>query len=100
MASGWHRRKPNPTRVYGNSHVKARALAAQHHEPSHPCARCGQPLGPMGPWLHYDHADNRADGYIGFSHRACNVKAGARRGAQVANARRKARRLGVTALRM
>ena len=41
----------------------------------------------MGPWLHYDHRDDRS-GYAGFAHGApcptcgvrCNVVAGARKG--------------------
>ena len=33
----------------------------------------------MGRWLHYDHNRTR-DGYLGFAHARCNVKAGAREG--------------------
>lgn len=76
----WSRSRPaTDQRGYGAAHVKARAAAAAAHDPSHPCCRCGQPLGPMGPWLHLDH--NRArDGYLGFAHGSCNRKAGAREG--------------------
>jgi hypothetical protein len=76
------------SRGYGTPHTKARAQAAKQHRDSDPCARCGHPLGPMGPWLHYDHTDRR-DGYLGFSHRRCNIKAGARKGARVRNRRAK-----------
>ena len=82
-------------RGYGQEHVKARAAAAATHHPLHPCSRCKQPLGPMGPWLHYDH-DGTRTGYLGFAHARCNTSAGARRGAIVANARRKATRQGFT----
>jgi hypothetical protein len=45
----------------------------------------------MGPWLHWDHTNNRA-GYIGFSHRRCNIHAGAKKGARVRNRRAKIRK--------
>lgn len=72
-------------RGYDAEHRKARKAAAALHSAADPCARCGHALGPMGPWLHYDHNDAR-DGYLGFSHgsepcaicnRRCNVRAGA-----------------------
>jgi hypothetical protein len=44
----------------------------------------------MGPHLHYDHAEG--GGYLGFSHARCNVKAGASKGAKIANAKRKKRK--------
>jgi hypothetical protein len=64
---------------YGWAHAQARADAARDHRPDHPCTRCGKPLGPMGPGLHYDHRDDRS-GYAGFAHARCNVRAGARKG--------------------
>lgn len=67
------------SRGYGWAHQTARREAAARHSPDDPCARCGEPLGPMGPTLHYDHSDDRADGYLGFSHARCNLIAGARR---------------------
>lgn len=72
---------------YDRKHQIARADAAKHHDPNHGCARCGHPLGPMGPWLHYDH--DETGGYLGFSHgqhpcpdcgQRCNVRAGAQKG--------------------
>lgn len=74
-------------RGYGKQHERARAAAAARHDPANPCCRCGHALGPMGPWLHFDHTDSR-DGYLGFSHGApcpvcgarCNLKAGAKKG--------------------
>lgn len=91
-------------RGYGSAHTKARAAAAKVHREDDPCVRCGHPLGPMGPWLHYDH-NNQRTGYLGFSHgsrcpwcgKRCNVKAGASKGARVANYRRKIRKLITTA---
>ncbi len=68
-------------RGYGYQHAKARKAAAQLHNPSDPCSRCRLPLGPMGPWLHYDHNGSRT-GYLGFAHAQCNVKAGADLGRQ------------------
>jgi hypothetical protein len=79
-------------RGYGPAHRKARAAAALRHSPSDPCARCGRPLGPMGPWLHWDHTDTRA-GYLGFSHKRCNIRAGAKRGARTRNRRAKLRKI-------
>ncbi len=79
-------------RGYGAAHNKARAAAALRHQPSDPCARCGLPLGPMGPWLHWDHTNTR-DGYLGFSHKRCNIRAGARKGARVRNRRAKLRKI-------
>jgi len=85
MAHRFHTIAPrNTTQAgYGNPHQKARREAAKRHQPTDPCARrndpnirCTQPLGPMGPWLHYDHDGSRT-GYLGFSHGVCNRKAGA-----------------------
>lgn len=79
--------------TYGSAHRKARALAFKNLPEHSPCVRCGKP---MWKWskdkqgksaLHYDHNDNRT-GYLGFSCRDCNVRAGASKGARIANARR------------
>lgn len=69
------------TRGYGYQHMQARRAAAARHHPSDPCTRCKRPLGPMGPWLHYDHNATR-DGYLGFAHATCNRRAGAHAGRQ------------------
>jgi hypothetical protein len=61
---------------YDGRHQRARAAAAQRHNPSDPCTRCHQPLGPMGPHLHYDHT-NDGTAYLGFAHATCNRRAGA-----------------------
>lgn len=66
-------------RGYGTEHINARKAAAARHQPSDPCSRCGRPLGPMGPWLHYDHNAQRT-GYLGFAHATCNKRAGAQAG--------------------
>lgn len=81
-------------RGYGNEHAKARKAAAAQHHPSDPCSICQQPLGPMGPHLHYDHTPTR-DGYRGFAHAACNKRDGARRG----NLRQRARKATVRPVR-
>lgn len=84
--SGWRSRRPTgltqAARGYDTAHRKARDAAAAKHHPSDACCRCGLPLGPMGPWLHYDHSDDRSR-YLGFSHGSCNI----RQGARVGNAR-------------
>lgn len=82
------RRKPGE---YGPDHRKARARAFADLPDWSPCSRCGKP---MWKWakdkqgrsaLHYDHTDDRT-GYLGFSHGpTCNVRAGATKGARVAN---------------
>lgn len=80
---------------YGHTHAKARAAAAARHHPTDPCVRCGHPLGPMGPWLHYDHDEH--GGYYGFAHGApcpycrirCNLAAGARKGSRIAHRKRR-----------
>ena len=81
-------------RGYGTAHAKARAAAAARHNPADPCVRCGKRLGPMGPWLHYDHNAART-GYLGFSHASCNVKAGAK----VGRSRQTKSKIGATRLR-
>lgn len=63
---------------YDKRHKDARAAAARVHNPNDLCTRCHQPLGPMGPHLHYDHAEH--GGYLGFAHGPCNVRAGSDKG--------------------
>lgn len=65
---------------YDATHQRARAAAARKHKPTDLCARCGEELGPMGPYLHYDHDEH--GGYLGFSHAECNLHAGAVKGNQ------------------
>lgn len=76
---------------YDSRHARARRLAARKHNDQDPCARCGHPLGPMGPNLHYDHDDTDPTGetYLGFAHgstpcptcgRRCNIQAGSDEG--------------------
>ncbi len=50
MAGSWQYQKP--PNLHTAAHQKARKTWAARHRPTDPCARCGQPLGPMGPWLH------------------------------------------------
>jgi hypothetical protein len=64
-------------RGYGAEHVKLRAKLLPHAY-GKPCFRCGRPMLP-GQALHLDHTDDRS-GYGGFSHAACNRRAGARKG--------------------
>lgn len=78
----WQRTKPR-AQVHGSAHAKARKQWATQHAPSHPCVRCGQPLGPMGRWLHLDHHDTDKSVYLGFSHAACNLTAAGQLGRAV-----------------
>src|SRR5690606_22491985 len=59
---------------YGTEHKRLRkeTLSQAYGQP---CARCGEPMQP-GQELHLDHADE-GSGYIGFSHKRCNLAAGA-----------------------
>ncbi len=94
----WDRRKGRAPK-YRTAHQRARAAAAARHQPTDPCARCGHPLGPMGPGLHYDHAEDGS--YLGFSHgspcpwcrRPCNKRAGAIKGSRIAHRRKLVTRL-------
>jgi hypothetical protein len=76
--------------LHGNAHAKARKRAFAQLPEWSACVRCGHP---MWKWardvhnksaLHFDHDDTNQT-YLGFAHRACNLKAGARKGAQRAN---------------
>lgn len=93
----WANARPKASataRGYGKLHKQQRAAAAAQHHPADPCARCGHALGPMGPWLHFDHNDART-GYLGFSHggpcpacgQRCNLKAGAQKGRRLQRVR-------------
>jgi hypothetical protein len=73
---------------YGAQHQAERRARAARHKHTDPCVRCKRPLGPMSPALHLDHDEH--GGYLGFAHDDCNRKAGARKGARVANTRRAA----------
>lgn len=75
--------KGRSTKYAAKHQAERRARAARHH-PEHPCVRCGKPLGPMNRNLHLDHAEDGT--YLGFAHAACNRKAGASKGARIANA--------------
>ena len=79
---------------YGAAHTQARASAFARLSEYSPCCRCGRLMwkhakDPQGrSALHYDHNDSRT-GYLGFSHRECNVRAGAAKGGRVALALRR-----------
>jgi hypothetical protein len=75
----WQNARPK-LNAYGAEHQRERRRRAKLHSPDHPCTRCAQPLGPMGPQLHLDHDDHDRRRYLGFAHRACNLRAGARKG--------------------
>jgi hypothetical protein len=84
----WSNARPlasTTARGYGKAHRLARAAAAARHTPADPCVRCGHALGPMGPWLHLDHMEDRS-GYLGFAHKDCNLRAGAKKGRRIQKA--------------
>jgi hypothetical protein len=97
MASRARRRLASSTaRGYGKDHRNSRETAAKNHHPQDPCARCGHALGPMGPWLAWDHNEART-AYLGFSHslfpcpvcgRRCNYAAGGEKAGRNKHARR------------
>jgi hypothetical protein len=70
-------RAPKKDRGYGYAYQKLRkALLPQAY--GTPCVRCGQ-LMLKGQELHLDHADWDRTKLLGFSHRACNLRAAARK---------------------
>lgn len=102
MKSGWHRKVDN---------AATRARVAQYRSPEHraqraagqaqvdagtaSCWRCGLPILPGAKW-HVGHDDNDRTLYRGPEHPSCNLKAAARRGNRITNARRKTKRIGST----
>jgi hypothetical protein len=78
---------PRPGRVqasvaargYGYEHQKKRRAALATLKPGTPCPRCGQEMYPDQK-LHFDHADDDRNYYLGLSHASCNLRAGAIRG--------------------
>ena len=73
----WRRPTTSSTqRGYGQGHKKLRAqwLPFAYGKP---CSRCGEVMLSTQQ-LHLDHTDRR-DGYLGFSHADCNMRAAARK---------------------
>lgn len=108
MASGWHRKDPTDAASraraaeYRSPRYKATRAAAKVHVESGAatCWRCGKWIPPGSNW-HLGHDDNDRRIIRGPEHAIeCNLKAAASKGARVANANRKAKRVGVTALSM
>jgi len=80
------RRKPlakTVARGYGPEH-KRKVAAERPLQVGRPCARCGWPMLKGQP-IQLDHQDD-CSGYLGWSHRACNVGASNRRRAALARA--------------
>jgi hypothetical protein len=70
-------RAPKGDRGYGYQYQKIRkALLPQAY--GKPCVRCGQPML-KGQQLHLDHDDWDRSKLLGFSHRACNLRAAAKK---------------------
>ncbi len=66
--------RPRPTttqRGYDGTHRRLRTQLLATYQPSDPCWRCGQPLGPDPSVLDLGHTDDR-QGWMGLEHRECN----------------------------
>lgn len=61
--------------------------------PGDTCPRCGLEINPAFDDLHLDHAEDGT--YLGLSHKACNLKAGGLKSAQLAGKRPRERRCQV-----
>ena len=97
--SGWHRKD--------HSSAASQARAAQYRTPAYKaaraalkgqidaglgsCWRCGRWIAPGSAW-HVGHDDNDRSVIRGAEHAGENLKAGASKGARIANARRKSQR--------
>jgi len=72
-------RKPTlstTARGYGHMHQRTRAQAANAVRAGQAtCSRCGEPIHPYEQF-HLDYRDDRK-GYIGVSHKLCNLRAAA-----------------------
>jgi len=78
-------------RGYGNAHrLERKRWAAIIETSGVRCARCRRVITADMPW-DLDHAPGKL-GYLGPSHRRCNRTAGAKIGAAITNARRRAKR--------
>ena len=81
--------KTREARGYGIAHRTLRAQYARLVAAGQAvCARCHRPIAPGEPF-DLDHSPDRTS-YLGVSHRRCNRLAGAKAGAAVTNARRRA----------
>ncbi len=93
-ASGWHRKAPRPKGPSKYDSAEHRAARAHYRKLVDyglaVCWRCGRLLVP-GAW-HVGHDDVNTNVIRGPECASCNLKAGARKGAKVANAKRKAAR--------
>jgi hypothetical protein len=70
-------RKPKGDRGYGYAYQKLRkALLPKAY--GTPCVRCGE-IMLQGQQLHLDHDDWDRSRLLGFSHRACNLRAAAKK---------------------
>lgn len=77
------------TKEHRDARVRMRALVASG---SAVCWRCSRPIAVDAKW-HVGHNDV-GDRIMGPEHQSCNMRAAARKGARVANARGRARREG------
>jgi hypothetical protein len=65
------RRGTTTQRGYDSAHRRLRAQLIATYQPTDPCWRCGQPLGPNPDLLDLGHTDDRL-GYAGLEHADCN----------------------------
>jgi hypothetical protein len=78
-------KKDTLARGYGPEHQRLRRELLPHAYDT-PCCLCGD-LMLVGQKLHLDHTEDRTD-YRGFAHAECNVREGARRGAEALRVKR------------
>lgn len=98
MANGWHRKNDTPAerarRAKYNDHPHQQArthYAAEIAAGRGVCWRCGRDIPPGTPsrsW-HVGHDDHDPSIIRGAEHATCNLKAGARKGATIANRARR-----------
>lgn len=96
-----------PTKLTAAGQARAREYRSKAHKderarrvslatPLTPCTYCGQPLGPNRSLWHLPHRPDRQGYEPGLSCAPCNRREAARRGALIANARRKVKRTATT----
>lgn len=98
--NGWHRADRNTAAARARAkdyasaeHRQERARRVAMATPSTPCGYCGRPLGPARKDWHLPHLPDRSGYAPGLWCAPCNRKEAARRGALIANTRRKRTRV-------
>lgn len=99
MASGWQRRPRTAAAAQrakdyaSREHKDERARRVAAATALTPCCYCHRPLGPNTSTWHLPHRPDRQGYEPGLSCAPCNRREAARRGALIANAKRKRQRV-------